>query len=536
MAIRETVTTTTHVLSSHRRQVISFTLVWTALTLLIGAATFVAIYATTGVIMNTSQSGSQPSGQSNPAIPAVVAYNAASGPTNTPTLGAIASNTPLSPIQNASRNSAQVGAIQSAPAVALQVTATSVPGGSAPTAAAPSGGASPATTAPTQAANLTPTIIPVKDNAFNLGIQVQENADAKTYDLWMQMVGPQLKLGWLKEQVVWADLEKTKGSIDFGTLDVTLPLAAKYHIKVLLSIVDAPNWAREKGANLTLHGPPADPQDFVNFVSAIAKRYPNEIHAIEVWNEENLDREWASPKGLQASQYVALLSATYQAVKAIDQNIIIVSGALSPTSTSNPPKWYDDFVYMTSLINAGMLKYADCVGAHHNGINLPPTVEWQQAPQDPKGQRSHFRGPYDNPHHEWSFKSTLEQYHQDIAAAGSNLKLCVTEFGWASMGGINLASGQQAPPPVGFEFAADNTLADQAQYIHDAIQEMMGWGWVQLAFVWNLNYGAQSGWAVTGGNGNNTPYSILGPGFSQRPAWQVIVNFDFADQPRTASP
>src|SRR5579859_252243 len=116
MAIRETVTTTTHVLSSHRRQVISFTLVWTALTLLIGAATFVAIYATTGVIMNASEGGSQPPGQSNPAVPVVVAYNATSGPTNTPTLGAIASNTPLSPIQNASRNSAQVGAVQSAPA------------------------------------------------------------------------------------------------------------------------------------------------------------------------------------------------------------------------------------------------------------------------------------------------------------------------------------------------------------------------------------------------------------------------------------
>jgi hypothetical protein len=381
--------------------------------------------------------------------------------------------------------------------------------------------------------------VPIKDNAFNLGIQVQENADPKTYDLWMQMVGPQLKLDWLKEQVVWANLEKTKGNIDFGTLDVTIPLAAKYHIKVLLSVVDAPDWAREKGAlnDAGHHGPPADPQDFVKFLTAIVNRYPHEIHAIEVWNEENLDREWSSVKGLQASQYVALLSAAYQAVKAIDPNIVIVSGALSPTSTSNPPKWYDDFVYMDALIKAGMLKYADCVGAHHNGINLPPTVEWQQAPQDPKGQRSHFRGPYDNPHHEWSFRSTLEQYHQLIAAAGATQKLCITEFGWASMGGFTLADGKtQAPPPKGFEFAADNTLADQAQYFHDAIQEMVGWGWVQLAFVWNLNYGAQAGWSLSGGNGNNVPYSILGPGFVQRPAWQVIVNFDFHDQARTPSP
>ena len=66
----------------------------------------------------------------------------------------------------------------------------------------------------------------------------------------------------------------------------------------------------------------------------------------------------------------------------------------------------------------------------------------------------------------------------------------------------------------------------------DAIDEMTNWGWVQLAFVWNLNYGAQSNWDPTN---DNVPYSILGPGFQQRPVWQTIVNYDFRDKPRTAS-
>lgn len=237
---------------------------------------------------------------------------------------------------------------------------------------------------------------------------------------------------------------------------------------------------------------------------------------------------------MQATQYVALLSATYKAVKAIDPNIVIMSGALSPVSVSDPPRFYDDFVYMDAMIKAGVLNTVDCIGAHHNGINLPPTVDYQAAPRDPKGQRSRFRGPYDNPHHEWSFKSTLEGYHQRIAAAGSSVKLCVTEFGWPSMGGITVSATNkaQAAPPVGFEFAADNTLADQADYTNAAIKEMMDWGWIQLAFVWNLNYGAQIGWDP---KNDNVPYSILGPGFSQRPVWQKITDYNFRNKPRQAS-
>ncbi len=528
MAIQET-STASHPVVSQRRQVFGFALIWTAVTLLVGAGTFVAIYAATGLVVNNVNSSNGAPHQALPA-PAVVGFDATQSATDTATLGAIASNTPLVPPSQPA-------------AIALQVTAT--PAGGATNVAATAAptqesGASvqSGTAAATQGSNPTATIPAVKDTAFDLGIQVQPNADApsnpKTYDLWMQMVAPQLKLNWLKNQVLWSDMEPTKGQIDFSTLDVTLPLAAKYNIKVLLSIVRAPKWAREPGADLPKNGPPATPQDYVDFVPAIVNRYPGQVSAIEVWNEQNLDREWASPKGLQATQYVALLSATYKAVKAIDPNILILSGALSPVSVSDPPRFYDDFVYMDAMIKAGMLNTVDCVGAHHNGINLPPTVEWQDAPRDPKGQRSKFRGPYDNPHHEWSFKSTLEGYHSRIAAAGSSLKLCVTEFGWASMQGITLPNSKtQAPPPVGCAFAADNTLANQAQYTTDAIDEMMGWGWVRLAFVWNLNYGAQSNWDP---KNDNVPYSILGPGFSPRPVWQNIVNYDFRDQPRTATP
>jgi hypothetical protein len=284
----------------------------------------------------------------------------------------------------------------------------------------------------------------------------------------------------------------------------------------MLSVVTAPDWAREAGVDVSKHGPPANNADYVNFVSAILERYPGRIHAIEVWNEQNLDREWMSTGGLSAANYVALLRETYTAVKAIDPGVIVISGALSPTGGWTEPDGrvsaVDDFDYLDQLINAGMLNYADCVGAHHNGYNIGPNVEWDSVPNDTTAS---YRGPFDNKHHSWSFRSTLQTYANKIQLAGGEQKLCVTEFGWAStedLGGY----------PAGFEFANDNTLEEQADWIVEAITLMEEWDIVWLAFIWNFNYGPQAGWAT---DNDNVPYSIIGKDWQFRPAYDAIIQW-----------
>ena len=246
-------------------------------------------------------------------------------------------------------------------------------------------------------------------------------------------------------------------------------------------------------------------------------RYPGQIHAIEVWNEMNIDREWASVYGLSAERYVELLRTAYNAIKMVDPGVIVISGALSPTGWNDGVQAYDDFVYMDMLIAAGMLETVDCVGAHHNGYNIGPGVPWNQVPNDPTAT---FRGPFDNPHHSWSFYSTLQGYAQRIQQAGSDKKLCVTEFGWPTTEDLQ-------GYPVGFEFANDNTLEEQAQYIDEAIQLMDQWGFVWLAFLWNLNYGPQAGWDATN---DNVPYSLLRPNWQTAPAYEVIAKYNFRER------
>lgn len=459
-----------------QRQLRSFVLVWTFITLVMGLATFMAIYF-------TYSSPNAPRDDENLNV-------ALSQPLVIP------SQTPL-PVTPSPTVEAQV--------VAQFVTPTpSVP---APEAASPTP---------------LPTLAPAFDNRFEVGIQVQFSLDFNpvNQDGFYRSVRNDLGMEWVKTQVRWRDFEPRPNEYNWAILDLVMPSAERFGIKQALSIVTAPDWAREPGADLSKQGPPANIQDYVDFVLKVIDRYPGQVAAIEVWNEMNIDREWASPNGLNAQNYVALLRATYNAVKAVDPGILIITGALSPTGWDDGVSAINDFRYTDMLIQAGVLNYADCYGAHANGYNMPPLIRWDEGYNDPTAQ---FRGPFDNPHHSWSFRSTLEGYANRIRAAGSQMKLCVTEFGWA-------VAEDLEGYPQGFEFAKDNTLAEQAEWFPQALSFMEESGFTRLAIVWNFNYGPQAGYDP---NNDNVPYSLIGPGYTFRPAYDAIGSWVFDYNRRT---
>lgn len=450
-----------------RRQVRNFSLIWAGLTFILGVTTFIAIYAAAGTLTGTTTTDNF----RNVGIPT-------QGETSVAAVAQVASSTPRP---------------------------TEPPATEAPQAIAQ---------VPTEP-QATPTLLPVNDKRFQLGVQVQVSIDNMAQ--WTNVARNQLSIHWIKKQVRWQDVEKERGNFDWYETDTYMTAAADEGLRVLLSVVTAPDWAREPGVDLTQIGPPANVQDYANFVTALLRRYPGDIHAIEVWNEQNLDREWTSTGGLSAANYVNLLRTAYQAIKAVDPGVIVVSGALSPTGLSDGVHAYDDFVYMDAMIAAGMLNYTDCVGAHHNGINLSPEYTYDSGYNDPTAT---FRGPFDNPHHSWSFRSTLQTYAAKIAQAPNSTgqKLCVTEFGWASAEGLEGV-------PEGFGFAQDNTLEEQRDFTILALDYMKDSDFVWLAFLWNLNYGPQAGWDP---NNDNVPYSIIGPNFVFRPVFDAVRDWNRA--------
>lgn len=471
-------------LSPARRQLRDFTLIWAIITLVMGGCTFFAIYLALPGFLGESDALGSLGGDSGQVAAALTSTTAPTrrSVTNTPTHTATATDAPTN---------------TPAPTETEVVEAT----------------VEPTVEAAAAEPTLTPTLLPNEETAFEPGIQVLVNPafDAENQRVWMSNVYEGLGLRWYKQQVRWELIETERGVYDWTILDFALPIAAEYPgLRVMVSVVTAPDWSRDPGVNTERHGPPANYDDYVNFVRAMLERYPGMIHAVEVWNEQNLDREWTSSRGLSARNYVDLLGRTYRAIREIDPGIIVISGALSPTGLSDGVRAIDDFEYMDQMIAAGMLDVTDCVGAHHNGYNIGPNVAWNNVPNDPTAT---FRGPFDNPHHSWSFYSTLQTYHNKIEAAGGDQPLCVTEFGWAVSDGIE---GFNVP---GLEFANDNTLQEQADWLYEALTSMEEWGFVRLAFIWNLNYGPMQDWSPTS---DNPPYSLIAPGYVNRPGWEAV--------------
>ena len=380
--------------------------------------------------------------------------------------------------------------------------------------------AEPTAIPPTPTPAAPPPTVPPAEEVFGYGIAINGTGGGDI-DYWMGQV-ESLGLGWVKQQVRWGYFEGNPGQMDWSGYDAVVDAANRRGIKVMLSVVEAPHWSRTYFDANVQGAPPDDLALFADFLGRLVDRYQGRVHAIEVWNEQNLDREWDTAEGVNAERYVEMLRLAYHAIKSRDPNIIVISGALSPAGgpgfdPDNPARivYMDDFEYFDQMIAAGFLNHCDCVGAHHNGINVPPDVDCDGSYQDPNAQFRGYWDPPQPPHHSWCFKTTLEGYHNRIAAAGSDKPLCLTEFGWAT------AEGFDGYPP-GFEFALDNTLEEQAQWDVQAFQLMRQWGFVRLAFLWNLNY-SQLGW---GPEDPNAPYAIIDFQGAARPAFGAIGAMD----------
>jgi polysaccharide biosynthesis protein PslG len=358
----------------------------------------------------------------------------------------------------------------------------------------------------------------------SFGYGIQTNWAVGDIGQFNSIMAEQLKLNWTKAQVRWDDYEKAPGANEafkWQLLDAFMGDANKKGLNIVLGIIDAPPWTRQFNEPGLL-GPPDDYNEAARFFGKVAGRYKGCLQGIEVWNEMNLDREWRIPSGrIQATDYVRFLDAVVPTIRAVDPGILVIMGALSPTGASDSRDgrdlFKDDYVYMDEFVAAGGPNRVDCIGVHLNGYNMPPDKLWNEGFNDTTAR---FRGPFDNPNHSWSFKSTLFDYR-----AKTNKPLCITEFGWASMENLKRKDGTPTQgAPAGFDFALDNTEQEQAEWIVQGFQIMRDSNFVRFAIVFNLDYIQKIGEEPDDPAANVSPYSITRRDGSPRPAFDAIKN------------
>jgi hypothetical protein len=180
-----------------------------------------------------------------------------------------------------------------------------------------------------------------------------------------------LGFGWAKALFRWTDIEHDyKGAFRWDESDRVVRAVNAAGLKLIARLDFQPWWAR---ADKARNGPPTNPQDFADFVYAFVSRYGEDstigrVHAIQVWNEPNLSREWGEQPISRASaaEYVRLLGLAYHAAKGADPSITVVAGGLSPTNSVEPACCQPDDQYLRWMYELGARDTFDVLGANAN--------------------------------------------------------------------------------------------------------------------------------------------------------------------------
>lgn len=344
-----------------------------------------------------------------------------------------------------------------------------------------------------------PCSTPGPPRALRYGMQVDPGTDLPRSLTLLRDAG----FDWAKVQVRWERLEPERSDIHWETLDSIVDDAECRGIGLLFSIVSSPRWARPPQTDFSVPGPPADPADLARLVGQIAARYKGRVHAYEVWNEQNLAREWGGVGKPNAAEYVRLLAASYKAIKAADPEVTVVAGALTPAGDVDLGQGIlarDDRAFLRDMYRAGVGPVSDAIGVHPSGFNNPPDDD----PQRNTTSGSEFKG-------HWSFYyRNFENYRAIMEEFGDTTKqLWFTEFGWAS--------GPKAAPE--YKYALEITDEQQAQYLTRALEIAQENAYVGGLFLWNLNYAPSADPDDVQGK---RVFSILRPDWGLRPAYVAL--------------
>jgi hypothetical protein len=185
--------------------------------------------------------------------------------------------------------------------------------------------------------------------------------------------------------------------------------------------------------------------------------------AIEIWNEQNIDFEWPAGQ-INPSSYVNnMLAPAYNAIKSVNGNVMVISGAPAPTGFDNGHNAWADNRYMAGMAAAGGANYMDCIGIHFNAGATSPTV----SSGHPAGS-----------HYSWYYQPMSDLYYNTF---GGQRKLCFTELGYVSAGGF-------PSMPPNFSWAANTTVEQHAQWLGEAVSLSNQSGRVRLLIVYNVDF------------------------------------------------
>ena len=269
----------------------------------------------------------------------------------------------------------------------------------------------------------------------------------------------------------WDQIEIRHNEYNWRVLLDILEQAQTYNMQVVLRIYNPPPWRTLNGA--PAGAPPVNPDDLNEFMTLLVNTVqagyvnptsgdyfpgrPEVVAGYVIWNEPNIAEQWGG-QAPNPAEYMALLRAAYEGVKASDPGAVVVSAPLAPTADKSGHA-INDLTYLSQLYDLGLAQYTNAIGMNGLGFQHDPD--------------------YDSGQPDYNFMR-LKYLHDVMEAKGDNIHpVWALETGWLRNSSNNMGSFEP------FKVSA----AEQAQYLTRALKKANDeWPWLDMLVIWNLDF------------------------------------------------
>jgi len=307
-----------------------------------------------------------------------------------------------------------------------------------------------------------------------------------------------LGVGWVKIDVPWAEIETAPMVYSYAALDSMVAAMELAGLKILLNVYDAPAWSRETYTEslnsqfLEYAGPPENYDHFASFLANLVIRYAGLVDAYEIWKSPNLLKFWSVPVYTRAQEmtddgdygipdqiqigaryYVPLLKIAYETIKAHDEAALVVAAGLAPVGFNDGYNSIDTGTFLKNMLLEGAADVSDAIGAIFSASAAPPSL---RCCDKPPGVDTHYESFLQY------FVDLLAFYDETLMEQGVELPVIVTQLGWGTTDGANLAV-----PSTGFEWLHYTNEDEQALYVAQAYRIAQRLENVAAMFLYNLN-------------------------------------------------
>ncbi len=226
--------------------------------------------------------------------------------------------------------------------------------------------------------------VPIRHNGVNpFGINtfLEQEVELEKREQQVKLIA-EAGFHWLRQEFPWYDLEiHGKGDFEdrrfephlsaWAKYDHIVSLAEQYGLELIVRLSSPPEWSRAAGNAQGAFAPPDEYDDFADFAAAVAERYRGRVQHYQIWNEPNIYPEWGELP-VSPEQYTDLLCQTYGRLKAVDPEIVVLSGALAPTSELTT-RDLNDFIFLERMYQAGAGECFDVLSMQGYGLFSGPT-------------------------------------------------------------------------------------------------------------------------------------------------------------------